>query len=313
MLPKLSLAPLHGVTVRIFRDAYLARFPGFDSAVAPFIVAVPGRRVKDRHFLDLVPRLEERVPVIPQILGNDPEGFIETAKALEDAGYGEVNWNLGCPYPMVADKKRGSGLLPYPDAISAFLERVCPRLGIGLSVKMRLGRYDARESEVLVPVLNAYPLRKVVIHPRIGVQMYDGNVDLVGFSSLAGALRHPVAYNGDITTAAGFRELSERFPAVAEWMIGRGALADPFLPARIVGLPLPERPLAEIRAFHDDLYRAYRERLSGPAHVLDKMKEIWFYLRASIPEPERAFKKITKAKTQGAYETAVSAAFSGDA
>ncbi len=112
---------------------------------------------------------------------------------LADAGYGEVDWNLGCPYPMVAGKKRGSGLLPYPEAIGEFLDRVCPRLGIGLSVKMRLGRYDARESAALAPVLNAYPLRKVTVHPRIGVQLYGGSVDLEGFAALAGSLRHPVA------------------------------------------------------------------------------------------------------------------------
>jgi tRNA-dihydrouridine synthase len=141
---------------------------------------------------------------------------------------------------MVADKRRGSGLLPYPQAVDGFLDRVCSRLGIGLSVKMRLGRFDPREGEALAPVLNAYPLKKVIVHPRLGVQMYSGTVDLDGFSVLSGALRHPVGYNGDIKTEADFRKLSARFPGVAEWMIGRGALCDPFLPARIKGLPLSD-------------------------------------------------------------------------
>jgi tRNA-dihydrouridine synthase len=304
------LAPLHGVTNRPFRDAYFDRFSGFDSAVAPFIVPVRGGTANARALQDVLPRDGDRVRLVPQLLCNDPEDFTDMAAVLADAGYDEVNWNLGCPYPMVADKRRGSGLLPYPQAVDGFLDRVCSRLGIGLSVKMRLGRFDPREGEALAPVLNAYPLKKVIVHPRLGVQMYSGTVDLDGFSVLSGALRHPVGYNGDIKTEADFRKLSARFPGVAEWMIGRGALCDPFLPARIKGLPLSDMPLAELRAFHDDLYRAYRELLSGPRHVLDKMKEVWSYLGSSLPEPEKAFKKISKSKSLEAYAAAVSAAFS---
>jgi tRNA-dihydrouridine synthase len=307
------LAPLHGVTNRVFRNAYFRRFPGFDSAVAPFILAVRSAGLKGSHFKDLLPEHNAGIPLVPQVLGNDPESFVETAKALADFGYGEINWNLGCPYPMVANKKRGAGLLPYPDAIGSFLDAACARSALPISVKLRLGRYDAREILALAPVLNAHPLAKVIVHPRVGIQMYEGEVDLDGFAAAAALMSHEVVYNGDIRDAAVFASLRARFPFVSEWMIGRWALCDPFLPARIKGAAVPGDPVPALEAFHEDLYRSYRDCLSGPKHVLDKMKEIWWFLCRSVPDSGTALKKIERAKSLEAYEAAVRAAFTGNA
>ncbi len=306
----LSLAPLHGVTNRVFRSAYFSRFAGFDEAVAPFVLAVTTERAKSGHFKDFVPDPPVGVPVIPQLLGADSTGFLDSARVLADMGHREVNWNLGCPYPMVAKKGRGSGLLPHPDKIDRFLDAVIPSLGLELSVKLRLGREDPSEILALMPVLNRYPLARVVIHPRLGVQMYRGAVDLEGFARALALCAHPVGYNGDIETPADISRLAGRFPAVREWMIGRAAIRDPFLPARIKGLPLPADEQAALRAFHDDLFRAYREVLCGPAHALDKMKEIWSYLGHSFPDRKRELDSISRAKTLEAYSAAVDALFS---
>ena len=305
----LSLAPLHGVTNRVFRAAYLAHFSGFDEAFAPFILAVPTARMKGNHFKDLVPNPRISIPLVPQLLGADSEGFLDCARAIAGMGYGEVNWNLGCPYPMVAKKGRGSGLLPHPDRIDRFLDAVCPRFPLALSVKLRLGRADSAEILALMPVLNRYPLKRVIIHPRLGVQMYKGAVDLEGFSRAASLCSHPVGYNGDIADLRAFGDLAARFPAVGEWMLGRGALWDPFLPARIKGLPLPDDRAETLRAFHDDLFASYREVLCGPAHALDKMKEVWSYLGHSFPRGNQELDGIARAKSIDEYSRAVQALF----
>ena len=309
MTPFLSFAPLHGVTNRVFRAAYFAHFSGFDEAFAPFILAVPTARMKGSHFKDLVPDLRTGLPLVPQLLGAEPEGFLDCSRAIAGMGYGEVNWNLGCPYPMVAKKGRGSGLLPHPDRIDRFLDAVCPRLPLDLSVKLRLGRADPAEIIALMPVLNRYPLKRVIIHPRLGIQMYKGSVDLEGFSRAASVSDHPVGYNGDIADLTAFGELSARFPDVSEWMLGRGALWDPFLPARIKGLPLPDDPTETLRAFHDELFAAYREVLCGPAHALDKMKEVWSYLGHSFPRGSRELDGIARAKSIDEYSRAAQALF----
>jgi tRNA-dihydrouridine synthase len=307
--PFLSLAPLHGVTNRTYRSAYFAHFRGFDEAFAPFILAVPTARMKGSHFKDFVPDPTLGVPLVPQLLGADPEGFLDCARAISGMGYGEVNWNLGCPYPMVAKKGRGSGLLPHPDRIERFLESVCPHLDIELSVKLRLGRHESAEILALMPILNRYPIKRVIIHPRVGVQMYRGAVDLEGFARAASLSAHPVFYNGDIGDSLTLSELAGMFPSVTGWMIGRSALRDPFLPARIKGLELPADEAGTIRAFHDTLFASYREILCGPAHALDKMKEVWTYLGLSFPRAMREREAIARAKDLDSYSRAVDSLF----
>ena len=65
---KLYLAPLHGVTNRVFRKVYFDHFSGFDAALAPFILAVNNDQLGDKHFKDLLQGKDEKVPLIPQLL-----------------------------------------------------------------------------------------------------------------------------------------------------------------------------------------------------------------------------------------------------
>jgi tRNA-dihydrouridine synthase len=90
-------------------------------------------------------------------------------------------------------------------------------------------------------------------------------------------------------------------------MIGRGAVSNPFLPEEIMTGDVAGDRNARLRAWHDDLYRSYREVLSGPAHPLDKMKEIWSYLGSSFPVKARQLERIARAKSLEAYECAVAA------
>ncbi len=311
MPPILQLAPLHGVTNRVFRNAFAKRFCGFDSAMAPFILSVPASDARGAHFKDLLPEYNIRLPVVPQILSNDAEDFAITANLVAGLGYAEVNWNLGCPYPMVTNKLRGAGLLPHPDLVKSFLESACGRSTVPISVKLRLGLDDAKEILEIMPILNEYPLRRVIIHPRVGSQLYGGIVDLEGFSAAAAISAHPVTYNGDIRDVASFESLQLRFPQIDEWMIGRGAMCNPFLPGLIKGSSLPPDPVGTISDFHDELYFSYREILDGQRHVLDKMKELWTYFGQSLPAEAEAYKCLAKALTFPAYEAATRSVFSG--
>jgi tRNA-dihydrouridine synthase len=319
----LQLAPLQGLTNRVFREAYFRHFGGFDGALAPFVLALRGSEAKPRHYKDLLPGpaaearegpstgLGGRVPLVPQILGNEPVAFAETARVLADLGYAEINWNLGCPHRIVAGKQRGSGLLPFPGRIAEVLDAACAIPGVRLSVKLRLGREDPAEILRLMPILNDHPLAKVIIHPRLGIQMYRGSVDLEGFARAAALCRHRLVYNGDIVDRAGFEALRARFPGIGEWMIGRGALANPFLAEEIKAGTVAGDRDERIRSWHNDIYRRYREVLYGPAHVLDKMKEIWGYLRACYPEQAARISGLARVRTLLDYEIAVAAILRG--
>jgi tRNA-dihydrouridine synthase B len=298
----LTLAPIKGFTEAPYRNAAAACFKGFDAAMAPFVVALQGHKYPDSHLKDLLPENNHGWPVTPQILSNHPEGFIKLAGRLHALGYRTVNWNLGCPFPQVANKQRGSGLLPHPDKIDHFLDTVLPAIPNRLSIKTRIGRFDADEMEGLLPVFNRYPLAELIIHPRTGAQMYTGNPDLDVFASCLESSSNPVVYNGDINTVDDYTRLSERFKPIDCWMLGRGALANPFLPGAIKGVNPPDtQKLETIRQFHDRLLEAYAQVLSGPAHLGDKMKGFWRYLAGSFEDGKKTLKKIQKTRQTSHY------------
>jgi tRNA-dihydrouridine synthase B len=309
MKPVLHLAPLHGLTNFVFRNSYFRHFSGFDCATTPFIISKHRIDLNNKLLKDILPENNALTPVIPQILSNNPRDFLHLSRNIIDLGYTEINWNLGCPFPMVADKQRGSGLLPYPEKIESFLETVFSELNISLSLKIRLGRETADEIFDLIPVFNKFPLKKIIIHPRTGVQMYEGRVDLEKFSEAAKLLRHEIVYNGDITDLDTFRSLKKQFGFIREWMIGRGALINPVLPEQIKTDMRTPAAAERILAYHDELVSAYSAVLFGPVHVMDKMKEIWSYLGRSFTNSEKIIRKISKSRTMEEYDKAVDAVF----
>lgn len=306
------LAPILGVTDALFRGIYHAHFPYFDAAVAPFINPQRYAHFKGNLLADVLPENNSALPVVPQLLYNNAEDFIGLGKRLEDLGYMHINWNLGCPSPMIANKQRGSGLLPHAARIIEILEASHAALSAEISIKTRLGYARAEDLEILLPQLEGFPLKEITIHPRIGKQLYRGQADRNGFAKCRALTSHPLVYNGDICSPLDFEELSQRFPEVERWMIGRGALADPFLLADIrkISVP-PELRREKLHRFHDDLYAQLRIRLNGPSHLLNKMKQIWAYLIVSFPENPKALKKIRKALTEDKYLQVVGELFAG--
>ena len=289
----LYLAPLRGFTEYIYRNAFSQHFDGFDIAVAPFIPTMSDARLKRKHLKDVLPENNQAMPVIPQIIGNNAEDFILLATRLYDLGYETVNWNLGCPFPMVAKKQRGSGLLPYPQKIEAFLEDTIPSIPNRLSIKARLGRKKTDEILTLLEIFNRYPLEEVIIHPRTGKQMYDGEPDLNMFEECLKVSIHTMVYNGDINDLDTFNTFSKRFSSVSRWMIGRGALINPFLPAIIkTGKDGAANKAGVFRAFYEDLFEQYRIEFHGPGHLLDRMKGFWTYFSQSFKNGHIIKKKI---------------------
>jgi tRNA-dihydrouridine synthase B len=181
---RLVLAPLMGITGATFRRLYNRHFPGFTSALAPFVTTTSGNPAARSHFRDILPENNENsLPLVPQLIGRSGEDFACAAERLSsEFGFAEVNWNIGCPSGTVTAKKRGAGLLPHPDLIDAFLDHVCRTISCRLSIKMRLGLNDPLEYRALVPILNRYPIAEITMHPRTGSQMYDGSVNMEAFA-----------------------------------------------------------------------------------------------------------------------------------
>jgi len=271
---KLSLAPIQGMTNAFYRNYYADFFGGFDSYYSPFINTLAIDKCSDALFKDLTPENNTgNLTVIPQLLSNNPINFKHYADIICELGYKEINWNIGCPYPMVTKKKKGSGILTHPELVEAMLDEICKNDHYEVSVKMRLGMHDTSEGEKIVQLLNGYPIKNVIIHGRTGDQKYKGTVDLDAFETLYNACQHKVIYNGDIFTFADYEHISERFPKIDEFMLGRGALQDPFLARQILqGGQVTTNKIEVIRQFHEAVLGHYLATLSGDKHLCDKMK-----------------------------------------
>ncbi len=304
MTTTICLAPLKGVTDAIFRNIFDEFYGGVDWAVAPFVSTVSATRIKPKYLKDLLPQNNSGMPVVPQIMSKSAVDFMVMAAALFDMGYAHINWNLGCPYPMVAKKCRGSGMLPYPDRIESFLDRVVPAIPNQLSIKMRLGRHRKEEIVELLPILDRYPLKLLIIHPRTGVQMYEGEPDLEAFSQCLRQTCHTVVYNGDIATLSDFVRLSRCFPEVTSWMIGRGVIQDPYLPLVIKRRTMDDtQRMRRFERFHEALLAAYETRLCGPSHLLDRMKCLWAYFQEAFVDGKRVGKRIRKTRSMDQYRS----------
>ena len=307
----LFLAPIQGMTIAHYRNTYAKIFGGIDAYYAPFIATCEKSKSSPVLFKDLIKEKNDAsIKVIPQLLSNNGEDFKFFAQTIADMGYSEINWNIGCPYPMVTKKKKGSGILPHTDMIRKVLETACSSDSYNITVKMRLGFVDVEEGLAVMDVLNEYPLGGVIIHARTGKQMYTGEVDLKAFESLANSCRHEVTYNGDIYTYDDYIRISSRLLNIQNYMLGRGALRDPFLPALIKGKVTPnESKMNILRHFHDEIVDNFRNTLSGEKHLCDRMKGFWEYMSVYTDPDGKLYKKIQKCHSYAVYSDLVDQIF----
>ena len=291
-------SPLQGFTDFRFRNAQNKYFGGIDTFYAPYIRLNGKMKIKSSYERDLLPENNTTLEVIPQVITNDADEFLFVTKYVQELGYKELNWNLGCPYPMV---------ICNPNKIDHILHRVHNETDILVSMKMRMGYENSEEILHTFPILDKYPLKSIAIHARIGKQLYKGGVDLEAFQRCLDVAKHKLYYNGDITSVEQFKTMQERFPSIDHFLIGRGLIADPFLPSMIKNntseYPADRWKLFE--AFHNEVYEQYDAALSGPTPIKMKMLGFWEYFSRSFSNPQKTFKKIKKATNPIKYRMAV--------
>lgn len=314
---KYYMAPLEEVTGYVFRNAYHRYFYPFDKYFAPFVAAKEqkGRLFNYKERNDILPENNRGLVLIPQILTNNSEAFIRTAKGMREFGYEEINLNLGCPSKTVVNGGRGSGFLQDREGLRKFLDEIFEQLDMKISIKTRLGRYDPEEIGPLMEIFNGYPLEELIIHPRIQKDFYKYTPRMECYRTAYETSRHSLCYNGDLFSTADFQKLCHDFPLTEKVMLGRGVLQNPWLigmlrstdPASSENLAPADKEL--LRAFCEDLCAGYARVISGDKNVLFKLKALWIYLGTSFTNPQKYLKKIKKANRLAEYEEAVDSLF----
>jgi len=181
-------------------------------------------------------------PVALQLGGSEPRALAECARIGADAGYDEINLNVGCPSDRVQSGRFGACLMAKPALVGECVFAMQAAVNVPVTVKTRIGIDDMDSYEGLhrfVETVSGYGCGVFVIHAR--------KAYLQGLSPKENRTVPPLRYdyawrlkrdfqqleiivNGGITS---LDEVAKHLQYVDGAMLGRAAYHDPWLLADV--------------------------------------------------------------------------------
>ncbi|HVX56920.1 MAG TPA: tRNA dihydrouridine(20/20a) synthase DusA [Candidatus Saccharimonadales bacterium] len=255
--------------------------------------------------LRLLEHSQQEHPVALQLGGSEPEELAIAARHGADAGYDEINLNVGCPSDRVQSGRFGACLMREPALVGDCVRAMREAVDVPVTVKCRIGVDDQDEYADLqhfTETMLEAGVRVLVVHARKawlkGLSPKENReIPPLDYGRVYRLKREfpelTVVINGGIATVDEVRAHLARVDGV---MLGRAAYHDPYLLARVeqalYGVPPPSREavLARLRPYAEaelargtalkhiarhllGLYqgepgaRAFRRRLSEGAHL----------------------------------------------
>lgn len=288
---RLILAPMEGLADFVLRDV-LTRIGGFDGAVSEF-VRVSGSVLPRRTYERLCPEVQNGcrtaagTPMVIQLLGSEPELMgLNAAQAATLSPYG-VDLNFGCPAKTVNRSGGGAMLLADPSLLNRIVcaVRAAVPAAVPVSAKMRLGISDTSRAIDCAQALADGGIASLVVHARTKDDGYRPPAHWEWIARIAEAVAVPVVANGEVWTVEDW----QRCRAVSgcdDVMIGRGAVADPFLARRIKGAVDAQPSGDDWRALVPhiiDYWEKMQQRTWAP-NAPGRLKLLLSYFRRTWPE-----------------------------
>jgi nifR3 family TIM-barrel protein len=238
--PNVVLAPMVGVTDSVFRRTILG-LGGCGLVCSEMTNANSvSPKARERHRqLDFLP--QER-PITMQLSGNEPDLVAAAARTVEALGADILDINCGCPSPKVTGGGHGSALLRDLPKMEQLLKAVRVVVQIPLTLKFRAG-WDDESLNYLdtARMAESVGVAALALHPRTRAQGYNGTADWSRVAEVKRVVGIPVIGSGDAKDAEdALRRL--RQSGADGVMIGRGAMANPWIFRQIAQLRRGERP-----------------------------------------------------------------------
>ncbi len=231
---------MEGLADSIMRGV-LTAVGGYDWCVTEF-VRVSGSVLPNRVYYRSGPELlngsrtAAGTPVRVQLLGSDPACLADNAARLATLNPAGIDLNFGCPAPLVNRHGGGAALLGDPELlyrIASAVRQAVPD-GIPYTAKMRLGINDPSPARDCALALQAGGVEELVVHGRTRVDGYRPPARWEDIARVREAVSIPVIANGEIWTVAEY-EACRQVSGCSDIMLGRGAIADPWLARRARG------------------------------------------------------------------------------
>jgi tRNA-dihydrouridine synthase C len=302
---------MEGMVDNVMREV-LTGIARYDWCVAEFI-RVTGTRLPGKTFRRVCPELlngartASGTAVRLQLLGADPALMAaNAAKAASFDPYG-IDLNFGCPAPTVNRHRGGAALLDEPEllhAITAAVRAAVPDRH-PVTAKLRLGIRDTSRTIECVQALEAGGASEIVLHARTKIDGYRPPARWEWLALAREAVSVPLIANGEIWTVEDWRRCKE-ISGCVDVMLGRGAVADPFLAARLRGEPAGtwldlERPL---HAF----WAGVRAKVEA-RHAPGRLKQWLMLLRRTWPEAEALYQRVRPIRDPAEIDPVLASAF----
>ncbi|NIC05081.1 tRNA dihydrouridine synthase [Billgrantia bachuensis] len=294
---------MEGVIDAHTRDL-LTRHPGFDWTVTEFVRVVDAR-LPPRVFLRHCPELGQDVttpsgvPVALQLLGSDPATLAANAEQALRLGAREIDLNFGCPAKLVNRHDGGASLLRDPCRVHAAVAAVYDAVGneVPVTAKIRLGFSHRRLALDCAKAAEDGGASRLVVHARTRDEGYRPPAHWEWIGRIRRHLRIPVVANGDIWSLEDYWK-ARTLSGCRDVMLGRGALADPWLAPRIrhwlaTGEQLSATPWQARAAILADF--AALQRTTLPDRVVTSLIKQWLnHMRQRDAEAARRFQALKR-------------------
>ncbi|UTD53698.1 tRNA dihydrouridine synthase [Halomonas sp. MS1] len=301
---RIGLAPMEGVIDALTRDL-LTQQTGFDWAVTEF-VRVVDTRLPPRVFYKHCPELSagsvatpSGVPVHLQLLGSDPVALASNAQQALSLGAISVDLNFGCPAKLVNRHDGGASLLRQPDRVYRAVKAVAEALDgeIPVTAKIRLGFSDRRLAVACAQATEAGGAAQLVVHGRTRDEGYRPPAHWEWIGKVRHQVSIPVVANGDIWTLEDYWK-ARTLSGCEDVMLGRSALSDPWLAARIrhwqgTGERLPDTTWA-MRANVLKRYADLQRRQLPDRVVVSLVKQWLAQMRQGNSEANQHFQRLKR-------------------
>jgi tRNA-dihydrouridine synthase A len=204
--------------------------------------------------LRLLEHSQQEHPVALQLGGSDPHELAEAARHGADAGYDEINLNVGCPSDRVQSGRFGACLMREPVLVGDCVKAMRDAVSVPVTVKCRIGVDEQDEYADLqhfTETMLQAGVEVLVVHARKawlqGLSPKENReIPPLDYQRVYRLKREfpqlVVVINGGITAVDAVREHLAHVDGV---MLGRAAYHDPYVLARVeqalYGVPLPTR------------------------------------------------------------------------
>ncbi|MBL8062442.1 MAG: tRNA-dihydrouridine synthase family protein [Anaerolineales bacterium] len=287
------LAPMDGYSDWPFRS--LCRELGSAMSYTEFVkvekILSRSKEPAKRLFFKEVER-----PMTFQIYGDDPELILKAALKIQELNPDIIDLNMGCPAKTIADRGAGVGMMPSPLRIARTFRKLVKHLRVPVTGKIRLGWDRNKNYKLIARIVEEEGGSLIAVHGRTKEQRYAGDSDWDAIAEVKSLVKIPVLGSGDVRTVADIHRLKAH-AGVDGVMIGRGAIANPWIFSRIDRDQVTPQMMQEL--IHKHLARCVEFYGDDDGSRLFRKYAVQYLLMHSLTRDER--KEILKPRPSGEF------------